>query len=35
MNNYEKLLTKAEKEGVCVVEVDFRNNLPVLNVKET
>lgn len=28
MNNYEKLLTKAEKEGVSVVEVDFRNNLP-------
>lgn len=28
MNNYEKLLTKAEKEGVSVVEVDFRKNLP-------
>lgn len=28
MNNYEKLLTKADKEGISVVEVDFRNNLP-------
>ncbi|MDM0610018.1 ImmA/IrrE family metallo-endopeptidase [Clostridium perfringens] len=33
MNNYEKLLTKAEKEGVCVVEVDFRNNLPCAKCK--